>query len=102
MTRLRFAAALVVAAAIGLAGCAEQGAGGKSITQTRKQAMTQVKREGDKVWIEGVKGWHMGERGSSIHAGQAAIMQAMGEDVTYTDLVGASGLAFRMQVHKEL
>jgi len=76
---------------------AKEGALSASIT-----SKATVKREGDKVWIEPVKGWSMGERGSSVHAAQAAILAAIGEDVTYTDLLGASALAFRMQVHKEM
>lgn len=51
--------------------------------------------------LEGVKGWSMGEKESSIHAAQAAVMEAIGEDVDYEYLVGVSGLAFRMQVSKE-
>ncbi|MHC4716138.1 MAG: M56 family metallopeptidase, partial [Planctomycetota bacterium] len=63
---------------------------------------SRLKREGDRVWIDGITAWDMGRKPSSIHAAQAAVMQAVGEDVTYEQLVGASGLAFRMQVHKEL
>ena len=61
---------------------------------------TTVHREGDRVWLEGVKGWHPGDKESSVHAAQEAIMQAVGEDVTYDYLLGVSGLAFRMQVSK--
>jgi len=60
-----------------------------------------VKREGDKVWIEGVEGWNFAQRGSSVHAAMAAVMRAVGEDVSYEYLLGTSGLAFRMQVHNE-
>jgi hypothetical protein len=63
---------------------------------------TTVHREGDRVWLEGVKGWFCGDKESSVHAAQEAVMQAVGEGTTYDDLVGVSGLAFRMQVHKEL
>jgi hypothetical protein len=38
---------------------------------------------------------------SSAHAAQEAVMQAVGEDIRYTDLLGTSGLAFRMQVSKD-
>jgi hypothetical protein len=62
---------------------------------------TTVRREDDRVWLEGVKGWFMGDLESSVHAAQAAVMQAVGEDIDYTDLLGASGLAFRMQVSKD-
>ena len=60
-----------------------------------------LKREGGKVWIEGVKGWFCGEKESSVHAAQEAVMQAVGENITYEYLVGVSGLAFRMQVSKQ-
>jgi hypothetical protein len=62
---------------------------------------TKVCREGDRVWLEGVSGWFVGDRESSVHAAQAAVMDAVGEDMTYEYLVGVSGLAFRMQVSKE-
>jgi hypothetical protein len=62
---------------------------------------TTVHREGDRVWLEGVSGWFIGDRESSVHAAQAAVMDAVGEDVAYEYLVGVSGLAFRMQVSQE-
>lgn len=57
-----------------------------------------VRRDADRVWLEGVHGWRIGERDSSVHAAQAAIMEALGEDVGYPYLLGVSALAFRMQV----
>jgi hypothetical protein len=62
---------------------------------------TTVKREDDRVWLEGVGGWFVGDQESSVHAAQAAVMQAVGEDISYVDLLGASVLAFRMQVSKD-
>ena len=62
---------------------------------------TQVHRDGDRVWIEGVKGWFCGDKESSVHAAQEAVMQALGENASYDSLLGISGLAFRMQVSKE-
>jgi hypothetical protein len=73
-----------------------------TIATTGKSMTVQVVRKDGEVRIEGVQRWSSGERGSSVQAAQAAIMSALGEDITYTDLVGASGLAFRMQVAKEL
>lgn len=61
-----------------------------------------VKREGDKVWIEGVNGWSIPEMPSSVQGAQTAAMQALGEKVTYEELMGASGLAFRMQISKDV
>ena len=97
--RTQVTVALAIAAAA-LVGCT--GENGADMSDQASAPLADVHREGGKVWIEGVKGWHGGERGSSIHAGQAAIMAAIGEDVTYTELLGASSLAFRMQVHREL
>jgi hypothetical protein len=62
---------------------------------------TTVRREGDRVWLDGANGWFVGDRESSVHAAQAAAMEAVGEDTTYAYLLGVSGLAFRMQVSKE-
>lgn len=61
---------------------------------------TVVRREDDRVWLEGISGWFVGDRESSVHAAQAAAMEAVGEDITYEYLLGVSGLAFRMQVSK--
>jgi len=62
---------------------------------------TTVKREGDQVRLEGITGWFVGDKESSVHAAQEAVMQAAGHDVTYEYLVGVSGLAFRMQVSQK-
>jgi hypothetical protein len=62
---------------------------------------TIVRRKGDRVWLEGVHGWFVGDRESSVHAAQAAVMEALGEEVSYEYLLGVSGLAFRMQVSVE-
>lgn len=66
-----------------------------------KQLQTEVKREGDKVWLEGIRGWAYLGKESSVHGAQSAIMQSVGEDVTYEYLMGVSGQAFRMQVFKK-
>jgi hypothetical protein len=60
-----------------------------------------VRHEGDRVWIEGTAGWSFREKQSSVHAAQEAVMQALGEDVHYSYLLGVSGLAFRMQLSEE-
>ena len=62
---------------------------------------TAVRREDGRVWLEGVSGWFVGDRESSVHAAEAAAMEALGEETTYEYLVGVSGLAFRMQVSKD-
>ena len=63
---------------------------------------TTVKREGDKVWIEGVKGFSAGEYASSPHGCQARILQTLGEQISYDDLVCYSGFAFRVGVHEQM
>ncbi len=40
---------------------------------------TTVRREGDRVWLDGVSGWFVGDQESSVHAAQAATMEAVGE-----------------------
>jgi hypothetical protein len=59
---------------------------------------TTIHRENDRVWLEGIQGWFVGDKESSVHAAQEAVMQAVGEAIDYETLVGVSGLAFRMQV----
>lgn len=58
-----------------------------------------VRREGGKVWIEGVKGFHAGEYQSSVHGAAARILQTLGESLAYDDLICYSGFAFRMGFH---
>jgi len=60
-----------------------------------------LRRQGNRVCLQGVQGWFCGVKESSVHAAQEAVMRAMGEDVSYDDLLGVSGLAFRMQVHRQ-
>ena len=63
--------------------------------------IARVQREGDRVWLEGVRGWSFAERESSVHAAQEAAMHAIGESVCYEYLLGVSALAFRLQVSVE-
>ncbi len=60
-----------------------------------------LRREGGKVWIEGVRGFDAGEYASSVHGSQARILQTLGEPLTYDDLICYSGFAFRLGVHAE-
>jgi len=59
-------------------------------------------REGQKVWIEGVKGFSPGEYADSVHGCQARILEALGEPLTYDELVCCSGFAFRIGVHEQM
>lgn len=61
--------------------------------------MTTVQRDTEKVWIEGVEGFHPGEFASSPHGCQARILQALGEALTYEDLIGYGAFAFRVGLH---
>jgi hypothetical protein len=61
---------------------------------------SELRRDGDRTWIEGVGGWSPLDRPSSVHAAQAAVMGVLGEETDYDHLVGVSGLAFRMQVSR--
>ena len=58
-------------------------------------------REGDRGWLDGVKGWSFDDKASSVHAASENVMRAVGNDIGYDYLVGVSGLAFRMQVYKD-
>ena len=60
-----------------------------------------VRRDNDRVWLEGVRGWFVGDQESSVHAAQTAVMEAVGADVSYEYLLGVSGLAFRMQISQD-
>ena len=62
----------------------------------------EVKRTDERVWIDGVKGFSPGEHASSPHGCQARISQAVGESITYADLICYSGFAFRIGVHEKL
>ncbi len=59
-----------------------------------------VKRADGKVWIAGVPGFDSGVYSDSVHGSQARILQALGEPMTYEDLLCYSGFAFRVQLHK--
>lgn len=71
------------------------------VTGEERAPKTTVRRDGDRVWLEGVNGWSPHDRQSSVQAAQAAVMEAAGERMTYDELMGVSGLAFRMQVSKD-
>jgi hypothetical protein len=59
-----------------------------------------VKHTRDRTWIEGVQGFSPGEYASSVHGAQARILQALGESLSYDDLICYSGFAFRVGVHE--
>jgi hypothetical protein len=63
---------------------------------------SRVRRNSDKVWIDGVEGFHAGDYGSSVHGAQARICQVLGESLTYEQLLCYGGLAFRVQAHQEM
>jgi hypothetical protein len=59
-----------------------------------------VRHDGDRTWIE-VPGFTSGQYASSVHGAQARILEALGETLTYDDLVCYSGFAFRVSVHRD-
>jgi hypothetical protein len=59
-----------------------------------------VRRTDGRVWIEGVAGFSPGEYASSVHGCQARILQALGEPLTYDDLICYGGFAFRVSIHE--
>ena len=52
--------------------------------------------------IEGVRGFNTGEYASSVHGAQACILETLGEPMTYADLIGYSGFAFRVGLHNQM
>lgn len=84
-----------------LCGCGGVPAG-KEKAMTTIDTAAAVRREGGKVWIEGVKGFDAGEYASSVHGAQARILQALGEDLTYDDLICYAGFAFRIGCHEQM
>jgi len=61
--------------------------------------MKPVQRDSEKVWIGGVEGFHPGHFASSPHGCQARILEALGEPLTYEDLIGYGAFAFRVGLH---
>ncbi len=62
-----------------------------------------VKREEDgRVWIPTFRGFGSGEFCSSVHGAQYTAMRTIGAPITYEQLLGASGMAFRIQAHDEM
>jgi hypothetical protein len=61
-----------------------------------------VKRDGDRVWIEGIRGYGPSEYADSVHGAQARILQSLGESLTYEDLLCYSAFAFRVSVHDDM
>lgn len=58
----------------------------------------QIKREGKKVWIEGVPTLSWGKSGDTTYAGaMAAALSVTEKPYSYADIMGFSGLAFRVR-----
>lgn len=58
-----------------------------------------VQRDDEKVWLD-VPSFHPGQFASSVHGAQARILECIGEDLTYDDLVCYGAFAFRANWHK--
>jgi hypothetical protein len=67
---------------------------------TRPVSSAIRKEQAGRVWLEGVQGFSFGEKQCSTLAVQSEILRVLGEQMTYEDLVGGSGLAFRVQMYK--
>jgi hypothetical protein len=52
--------------------------------------------------IQGVKGFSPAEYASSVHGSQARILELLGEDITYDDLICLGGFAFRIGISKRM
>jgi len=61
----------------------------------------QLRREADQTWIDGITPWPLDEMAVSTIAAYAIALQATGETTGYHELMGASGTAFRLQVHAD-
>lgn len=61
-----------------------------------------VNRDEHRVWIEGVEGFSPGKYASSPHGCQARILQTLGEQISYDDLICHSGFAFRVGAHEQM
>lgn len=62
-----------------------------------------VRREKDRTYVAGLEGHGIGckdEHDNSVIACIAGVMAALGEDFSYPYLMGASGAAFRVQMHQ--
>lgn len=61
-----------------------------------------LKTTEERVEIDGIKGFSSGTHASSPHGCQATILEGLGENLTYADLVGYGGFIFRTSVHSQM
>lgn len=61
-----------------------------------------VVQDADKVWIKGADGFSTLNWLDSVHGSQAQILEAMQTPLTYGDLIGYSGFAFRVMNHEAM
>jgi hypothetical protein len=59
-----------------------------------------VRKEGNKVWIDGIAPWRPNEMTNSVMAALAVATQSMDTSASYEYLMGVSGTAFRLQFGK--
>ena len=64
--------------------------------------MTMQTDQSELVCIKDVEGFSSGTFASSVHGSQARILQSLGDDLTYDDLICYSAFAFRIGVHEEM
>ena len=73
-----------------------------AVSPSSSVPVERVRRDSDKVWIEGVEGFHPGQFASSVHGVQARICQAVADGPSYEQLICYGGLAFRVEVHEAM
>lgn len=91
----------IVAVAL-LLTCAARG-GGQTGVEARCEGRqgpvkATLRHDGAKVWLDGVEPHCWLERCNSIMNSLTVALRAVGEDITYEFLMGASGAAFRVQI----
>ena len=61
-----------------------------------------VRKNDERVWIDGTAGFSPATYASSPHGCQARILQVLGEKTSYDDLVCYGGFAFRVGIHEQM
>jgi beta-lactamase regulating signal transducer with metallopeptidase domain len=75
---------------------------GTTMEKKLMKSQATVKREDDKAWIAGTETltWPEGSENTTLRS-FAAALQIAGDKVTFEQIMGVSGAAFRMQIHKD-
>jgi len=68
----------------------------------KKIVMSKVTHTPELVQIEGIKGFGSCEYCSSVHGAEASILRAIGEALSYDELICYSSFAFKTGIHRDL